>query len=56
LECERLQGFPDNYTEGFSDTQRYKMLGNSIATPVLKYIGERILMVEQESMKWSKAG
>jgi len=27
IECERLQGFPDNWTEGFSDTQRYKMMG-----------------------------
>lgn len=30
LECERLQGFPDNWTEGESDTQRYKMCGNAV--------------------------
>ena len=29
LECERLQTIPDNYTEGVSNTQRYKMLGNA---------------------------
>jgi len=28
VECERLQGFPDNWTEGVSDTQRYKQMGN----------------------------
>lgn len=56
LECERLQGFPDGYTQGFSDTQRYKMLGNSIAVPVMKFIGTRILAVEQEAVEWSKAG
>jgi DNA (cytosine-5)-methyltransferase 1 len=43
LECERLQGFPDHYTAGFSDNQRYKMLGNSMAVPVVRWIGERIL-------------
>ena len=44
LECERLQGFPDNYTNvcGLSDSARYKMLGNSMAVPVIKWIGERI--------------
>lgn len=42
LECERLQTFPDNYTEGVSNTQRYKMLGNSwtvdVITHILKFI------------------
>lgn len=35
LECERLQGFPDNWTniEGASDSPRYKALGNSVAIP-----------------------
>ncbi len=42
LECERLQGFPDNWTEGFSDTQRYKMMGNAVTVNVIKAIGERI--------------
>lgn len=44
IECERLMGFPDNYTAipGASDAARYKALGNSIAVPVMRWIGERI--------------
>jgi len=34
LECERLQGFPDNWTAGVSDSQRYKQIGNAISIPV----------------------
>jgi DNA (cytosine-5)-methyltransferase 1 len=39
IECERLQGFPDNWTAGFSDTQRYKMMGNAVTVNVIKAIG-----------------
>lgn len=42
IECERLQGFPDNWTEGFSDTQRYKMMGNAVTVNVIKEIGRQI--------------
>ena len=42
-ECERLQGFPDGWTEGVSDTQRYKVLGNAVSVPVVKAIAERLL-------------
>lgn len=52
-ECERLQGFPDDYTdipyrnkEHAPDGPRYKALGNSMAVPVMRWIGERIRMVE----------
>lgn len=47
-ECERLQAFPDNYTNipGASDTTRYKALGNSMAVNVMALIGERIRYVE----------
>ena len=38
LECERLQGFPDNWTAGESDAARYKALGNSVAIPCVSYI------------------
>lgn len=38
IECERLQGFPDNYTDCVSNTQRYKALGNSFTVPVIKHI------------------
>lgn len=41
-ECERLMGFPDGYTSGFSDSVRYKMLGNSLAVPIAKWIAERM--------------
>ncbi len=55
-ECERLQGFPDNYTqipyrnkpaESCPDGPRYKAMGNSMAVPVMRWIGERIQMVEE---------
>jgi DNA (cytosine-5)-methyltransferase 1 len=49
VECERLQGFPDNYTNipwrkqpESPDGPRYKALGNSWAVPVVRWIGERI--------------
>jgi len=45
IECERLQGFPDNYTKIFEktpDSHRYKAMGNSMAVPVMRWIGERI--------------
>jgi len=48
-ECERLQGFPDGYTnikEKCPDGPRYKALGNSMAVPVMRWIGKRIQMVE----------
>lgn len=38
IECERLQGLPDNYTEGVSNTQRYKMLGNAFNVDVVAHI------------------
>jgi len=37
-ECERLQGFPDDWTFGLSDTQRYKCLGNAVSVPVVEDI------------------
>ena len=43
LECERLQGFPDGWTEGISDTQRYKCLGNAVTVNVIEAIGGVIL-------------
>jgi DNA (cytosine-5)-methyltransferase 1 len=49
IECERLQGFRDGFTNipGASDSARYKALGNSMAVPVMKWLGERIDMVEK---------
>jgi DNA (cytosine-5)-methyltransferase 1 len=51
-ECERLQGFPDDYTlipyrgKPAADGPRYKALGNSMAVPVMRFIGERIAAVD----------
>ena len=52
VECERLQGFPDGYTviawRGKAeppDAPRYKAMGNSMAVPVMRWIGERIQRV-----------
>ena len=42
-ECERLQGFPDGWTEGISDTQRYKCLGNAVTVNVIEAIMEKLL-------------
>ncbi len=43
-ECERLQGFPDGWTDvKISDTQRYKCLGNAVSIPVVQEIGKRLL-------------
>ena len=49
VECERLQGFPDNYTnikENCPSGARYKALGNSMAVPVMRWIGNRIKQIE----------
>ena len=43
IECERLQGFPDGWTEDHSDTRRYKMIGNAVCVPVIEWIGRRIM-------------
>lgn len=54
LECERLQGFPDGWTDvpfkgkPAPDTRRYRALGNSMAVPVMCWIGKRISSVEEE--------
>lgn len=57
LECERLQGFPDGFTqipyrgkpaEECPDGPRYKAVGNSMAVPVMRWIGERIALADAE--------
>jgi len=53
-ECERLQGLPDDWTlvpyrgKPAADAPRYKAIGNGMAMPVLRWIGQRIAMVEGE--------
>jgi len=47
LECERLQGFPEGWTEGQSDSARYRMLGNAVAVPVVEWIAKRLVEVDE---------
>jgi DNA (cytosine-5)-methyltransferase 1 len=63
-ECERLQGFPDDYTaipwrgkpaEQCPDGPRYKALGNSIAVPELAWIGKRIMLCESVAVDLAEA-
>ena len=42
-ECERLQGFPDGWTEGQADSHRYKQMGNAVAVPVVQWIIDRMV-------------
>ena len=46
-ECERLQGFPDGWTEGISDTQRYKCLGNAVTTNVVQAVIDKLSQLEE---------
>ena len=49
VECERLQGFPEGWTEfgaggkRVSDSARYKCLGNAVMVPVVQFIGKRLM-------------
>jgi site-specific DNA-cytosine methylase len=43
VECERLQGFPDNWTDGQADSNRYKQMGNAVAVPVVEWIISRMV-------------
>lgn len=45
-ECERLQGFPDGWTEPLSDSARYRCLGNAVCVPVVEWIGRRLVAVD----------
>jgi DNA (cytosine-5)-methyltransferase 1 len=46
-ECERLQGFPDGWTAGQSDSARYRQLGNAVEVDCAEWIGQRIIAVEE---------
>lgn len=52
LECERLMGFPDNYTDisGAKRTNRYQAIGNSWAVPVIRWIGKRLLENDKKNI------
>jgi len=42
IETERLQGFPDDWTDGQADSHRYKQMGNAVTVNVARWIGERL--------------
>lgn len=48
IECERLQGFPDNWTQGQADQHRYKQMGNAVAVPVVEFIVKRLVGAANE--------
>jgi DNA (cytosine-5)-methyltransferase 1 len=48
-ECERLQGFPDDWTACLADGARYRTLGNAVCVPVAEWIGRRIVEANQSS-------
>ena len=54
LECERLQGYPDGWTDvpGASDSARYKALGNSVAIPCVEHLMQRVAMVITLDLEW----
>ena len=61
VECERLQGFPDNFTaipwrgkpaDQCPDGPRYKALGNSVAIPCVEYLMQRVAMVITLGLEW----
>ena len=49
VECERLQGFPDDWTAGQSDSTRYKQMGNAVAVPMVEWIIQNIVDVAKVS-------
>ena len=49
VECERLQGFPDDWTVGQSDSARYKQMGNAVAVPVVEWLIQNIVDIAEVS-------
>lgn len=50
LECERLQGHPDNWTEGQADSHRYKQMGNGVAVPVFEWVAQRLAAIHDAAL------
>ena len=46
LECERLQGAPDGWTDGQADSPRYRQLGNAVAVPVFEWVARRLVAID----------
>ena len=50
-ECCRLQGFPDDWNDWLSDSQRYKQMGNAVTVPVAQWIGEQIVQAHKSPIR-----
>jgi DNA (cytosine-5)-methyltransferase 1 len=48
IECERLMGWPDNWTDGQADTHRYRQCGNGVASPVATWIGKHLMKLDTQ--------
>ena len=48
IECERLQGYEDGWTDGQVDSARYRQLGNSVAVPCVEWIARRLIATDKE--------
>jgi DNA (cytosine-5)-methyltransferase 1 len=48
MECERLQGYPDNWTDNQTASARYRQLGNSVAVPCVEWIARRLIAVDDQ--------
>jgi len=48
MECERLQGYPDGWTDGQSASARYRQLGNSVAVPCVEWIARRLIAADEQ--------
>lgn len=51
VECERLNGFPDDWTEGMSERMRYFCMGNALVVGLIKRMGKRILEIEEDDVE-----
>lgn len=47
MECERLQGYPDGWTDGQTASARYRQLGNSVAVPCVEWIARRLVQIDE---------
>jgi len=47
MECERLQGYPDGWTDGQTASARYRQLGNSVAVPCVEWIARRLVRIDE---------
>ena len=47
IECERLNGFPDDWTKGMPDRMRYFCMGNALVVPIVERIGKKIMEMEK---------